>query len=425
MSVLGAMLTTDQAVRVVPVQTGLRSGHFYRETHAAIYMACIRVAARGEGVDAITVWDELCRSETPPGITRERLNELAGFPPSPGNAPHYARIVIETAELRGYLAGARQIQQGVHDHDRVAIQEGIEAVAKPVQETGEPAEPNELSHAVWEYLNAKGEPEVFELPWPSMNEHIGAGGFLRGEFTILTGWTNLGKSIALDQMLRHFHEQGKRCWLFCTEMGWLERSLRHVTAETAVPYSKLIRRQPLTEQERTDVRTALDAMPFGFRDASGWPATQISQEIVARKVDIAAIDPLNLIPFKDTREYDEVLRQLKETAVRANCHIVAISQLNMARFRDQNPPSPALRDIRDSGNAQYIASHIVSVHRTYRDGEPTKTGEIRFLKVRNGVTGRCKVEFIPGAFRFVEPKPAPPPEPSEVVMDFTGTDEAD
>src|SRR5919202_1850601 len=90
----------------------LDAGDFYRESHAKIYRACLALYAKGEPVDAITLTDELEeRSELEDVGGRVRVHELAALVPATANAAHYARIVRETATLRGLIRAGGEIQR--------------------------------------------------------------------------------------------------------------------------------------------------------------------------------------------------------------------------------------------------------------------------------------------------------------------------
>jgi replicative DNA helicase len=252
-ALLGALMTSRGILRAVLVQSGLRREHFGSEKHRAIFAACQRIAARGEDVDAITVWAQLERDEdVPAGITRSELSDLASNVPAPGNAPQYAGLVIEAAVLRAKREAALTILEGVADHDDRRILRGIEAASADVTDAAGPTEPHELRSALLDYLREPKPPEVLELPWATLNGFIGAGGMLRGELCLLAGWTNIGKSIALDQLMGAFATQGYRTWMFCTEMSWLERMCRWVAAQTGIEYRRLIRREKLTDDEFAD-----------------------------------------------------------------------------------------------------------------------------------------------------------------------------
>src|SRR3977135_4169192 len=109
-SVLGAMMISPGAIGAV--SEIVDAGDFYRESHAKVYRAALALYAKGEPVDAITLTDELEeRSELEDVGGRVRLHEIAALVPATANASHYARIVRETATLRGL------IRPGGHTHD--------------------------------------------------------------------------------------------------------------------------------------------------------------------------------------------------------------------------------------------------------------------------------------------------------------------
>src|SRR6058998_3527300 len=107
-SVLGAMLLSPGAIGAV--SEVLDASDFYRQSHAKIYRAALALYAKGEPVDAITLVDELEeRSELEDVGGRVRLHELAALVPATANASHYARIVRETATLRGLIRAGGEI----------------------------------------------------------------------------------------------------------------------------------------------------------------------------------------------------------------------------------------------------------------------------------------------------------------------------
>src|SRR5881227_2869367 len=109
-SVLGAMMLSPGAIGAV--SEIVDASDFYRESHAKIYRAAVALYAKGEPVDAITLTDQLEeRSELEAVGGRVRLHELAALVPATANAAHYARIVHETATLRGLIRVGQEIQR--------------------------------------------------------------------------------------------------------------------------------------------------------------------------------------------------------------------------------------------------------------------------------------------------------------------------
>src|ERR1700682_533878 len=107
-SVLGAMMISPGAIGAV--SEIVDASDFYRESHAKVYRAALALYAKGEPVDAITLTDMLEeRSELDDVGGRVRLHELAALVPASANAAHYARIVRETATLRGLIRAGREM----------------------------------------------------------------------------------------------------------------------------------------------------------------------------------------------------------------------------------------------------------------------------------------------------------------------------
>src|ERR671936_2548863 len=107
-SVLGAMMLSPGAIGAV--SEVLSPTDFYRESHAKIYKAALALYGRGDPVDAITLVDELeQRGQLDEVGGRVRIHELAALVPAAANAGHYAKIVRETATLRGLIRAGSEI----------------------------------------------------------------------------------------------------------------------------------------------------------------------------------------------------------------------------------------------------------------------------------------------------------------------------
>src|SRR2546423_10219981 len=109
-SVLGAMMLSPLAIGAVTESPNLSASDFYRERPGHTYKPILSLYAKGEPVDAITVVDELDRTQALDAAGgAERVHELATLVPAASNAPHYARIVSEMATLRGLIRAGNDI----------------------------------------------------------------------------------------------------------------------------------------------------------------------------------------------------------------------------------------------------------------------------------------------------------------------------
>jgi replicative DNA helicase len=396
-SVLGAMLVAEPAMRSVLVESGLTSKSFYFDKHREIYAAIQKVAHRDGTVDELTVGHEL-------PTHRHYISDLAAKVPSAGNALHYARIVAHAANLRMKLAGAQEIQGAVYELDEETreekIRSGLELIATDLETQANPTSEEELADDFFRYLDEEEAAEVMKLPFDELNECC-FGGYRRGQTTVVAGWTEMGKSWWVDQMIHGFHAQGYRCAIFATEMERRERVARFLFSKTGVAMEKLLLKK-LSPAEMNVVVSALPTIPFSYFEVNGWPVERICQQIILGGYDVVVIDVVNLIPgYEENQGATRILSRLMEVARKANCHVILVSHLNRARATQAKLPRPVKRDLRDSGMLETNAAAILFVHRNQDDnGEALTTGEIYFEKIRNGMKGGIRSLFDPTCARF-------------------------
>src|SRR3954467_8520453 len=113
-SLLGAMLLSRDAIAAA-VEGG-SADDFYRPIHGHIFDAITSLYAQGEGIDPVTVADELGRAgllDAVGGLAA--LLSLQPITPATSNAGRYAKIVEEHALLRRLIAVAREIEDLGYD----------------------------------------------------------------------------------------------------------------------------------------------------------------------------------------------------------------------------------------------------------------------------------------------------------------------
>lgn len=392
-AILGAILVNRNALQVVATDVGLKAEHFYLDKHRAIYAATQQAAAKEGFADELTVAAQLPEE-------RAYLSELTATVPAAGNAAAYARRVIHLAALRAKRQGALEILEGIGNQDDDKIQAGVLAVAADVEADSEPSTPEELADDMCDWLQEEpDEGDVLKLPWADLNEHC-AGGFRRGQMGLVTGWSGMGKSLVVGQMLRQWSSDGQRCLLLTTEMQRREILARFLASETAIAYEKIITRK-LNAENWKRILPALQRIPFHYHDAEGWSVERILSAIVSKQPDAAVIDPWNLIPHRDYYHMAETARRLKEIAARANCLVVVVAHLKTTRHRDGKKPRPIQSDIRDSGMLYNNAHWVLGLQREQNDqGKAQRKGELYFMKSRDAPEGGIEVEFRPKWLRF-------------------------
>lgn len=375
----------------------MQPDHFYREVHAEVYRGMLELSAAGEPVDALTLSEHLKRR-----VKRAEIDLLAGSVPAVGNVRKYASLVRETAVRRYKIKCAHAITAAAHEGNMDALAEAEAALADVERGARLVYTPEQLADVLYEFIE-KGGPEAWAPPWQEL-EWLLAGGFRRGEVTMLGGWSSHGKSVAVDQIAGHLHEKlNANVQLYINEMTPEQRGLRFVARETGINLNRLLRGKLRDQGEHLAYSKAIQGVPFSLlTDCADWTAEDIAYDIRRRKPDIAVVDILHLIPYEEEKDLRRISRVLNVAAKKARCHVLATVHLNEARSGTQLPP-PVVRDIKGSGAIRQDADNVVFVYREQSDDgtELLDEGRIYVAKARNGQLGGLAVDFDGGRVRFL------------------------
>src|ERR671919_3118132 len=245
-SVLGAMMLAPGAIGAV--SEILDASHFYRESHAKIYRAALALYGKGEPVDAITLVDELDeRGELEDVGGKVRVHELAALVPAAANSSHYARIVHESATLRGLIHVGGEIPQPGWEPpgnttEMVDRAEQILFELSQQRAKGEFTHIEELLKESFERITALYESGADVTGVPSGFRDIDriTSGFQEGNLIIVAARPSMGKSglslcIAANLAVR----AGTPVALFTLEMSKSEVTQRLMCSEAKVESQRL------------------------------------------------------------------------------------------------------------------------------------------------------------------------------------------
>jgi replicative DNA helicase len=401
-AVLGAVLMAETALDAV-TDAGLRPGHFRRPQYEALYAAMLGLRDAGVAVDALTLKARFQGAQSP--VTAGDIELLAFAVPQLGNVRDYARIVIDGAWFDNAQDVLYNATAALHDHDREALAAAVaslDALTDP--DATEPDPAGEFLD--WYDREHKGWP----LPWGLLTEAIG-GGLNPGEPTVIGGWSGMGKTFLLSQILRCCRKAGANVHEYANEMHGPARTARLLTAMTGIPVPVIVGRR-LTAAQRTEVLAALQALPYTTTATAGWPVEQYCSHLRRHKWDVAAIDTVTNLPCSRVDEWDRACVMLADAAAQAGTHLILVSQLNLERDKGKKPP-PVGRDLRNTGAWYQRARVVMFVHRDQQvietgDGtevwQPQSDGHVRIEKATHGDPTRAflPVTFNPRWLRFDE-----------------------
>lgn len=179
-SLLGAMLLSPRAISAA-ADASIGPEHYYWPARGHIHAAIVAVHGRGNGVDALTVADELERSEhtPPPGGWQAVLVELQAGTLGAGAAANHAAIIARTAEQRHALAVLAEATEAARNGEPVA--DILARIASPARPAGSQPLPVTPVHEL--------------LANPPERRTVIIDGLLRaGELAVVIAESNVGKS---------------------------------------------------------------------------------------------------------------------------------------------------------------------------------------------------------------------------------------
>lgn len=342
------------------LDTGLTDAHFYR--HGNVFRLAVKLHDDGTRIDTITL---------------PEAKDAAGPVPDLGNLPTYARRIVDKARWRDR-------RQAGHLLMEAAAGENEEQVALAERMLLAPAEhaqvyvKERLQDLAWRGVD-KPEPPGWRMPFFKKR-------LKRGTLHLWGGWTSHGKSVWVDQIARELDEQGANVWAWLNEMTAKERMDRLVSAKTGIALDRIEAGLLTTGDEYGAVLKALENIPFQIVECPGWTAEAICRDIRIRRPDVAVVDILHNVPYRDERDLASICLTFANTAKLADCCIIATVHLNRSGIVGAARPHPVMHHIKGASAFEQIADLVGMVWRQDDEttGRPQANGQLYTLKVRQG-----------------------------------------
>jgi replicative DNA helicase len=423
-SVLGAMLLSPNAVGTV--SEILDASHFYRESHAKLYRAALGLWTKGEPVDAIMLANELEeRGQLEEIGGQARVAELAALVPSTSNVEHYARIVKESAMLRGLVRVGQEITRLGYERQG-EVTDLVDRAEQMVFELGLERETSDFSH-IDQLLKESFErithlyeagADITGVPSGFRELDLLTSGFQPGNLVILAARPSMGKSalglcIAANLAVRHETPVA----LFTLEMSKSEVTQRMMCSEAKVE-SQRLRTGRLAPDDWPRLTAACDRLmkaPIYVDDAGSTTIMEVrskARRLKSKepKLGLIIVDYLQLMTSGATaenrvQEVSQISRALKVLARDLDVPILAMSQLSRA-VEQRHDKRPILSDLRESGSLEQDSDLVFFVYRDeyYLGEESDQQGlaEVILAKHRNGPTGLVKLSFLRRYAKFAD-----------------------
>jgi replicative DNA helicase len=418
-SVLGAILLSEQALDGLLIDVKLRPEDFYRQRHRLIFGAMIRLKEKTdpEPVDALTVCEELDRGgELEEAGGTAYVHSLPNLVPAAGNVRQYGRIVKDHSLLRRLLDTTRRIQDDVFTHSGEPQQlleqaEGALYRIAHDEHSGELRSIEAVLHDELEKLERVSREGVSLTGTPSGFQDLDdlTGGFQPGNLIVLAARPSMGKSAMVTNMAENASiKYGKPVALFSLEMSETELAQRFIASQAKLNGDDLRkgRVKPDRWPKVMQATEMLASAPLYVDDSSDLGILELrakTRRLHSRTpLGLVVVDYLQLMRPEDTsnnrvEQIGQISRGLKLLARELNIPVIAVSQLSRA-VEARPDKKPMLSDLRESGQIEQDADVVMFIYRDeyYLREESERPGEADVIvaKHRNGPVDTIILTFL-------------------------------
>lgn len=420
---LGSILINPDAI--IRVATILKPGDFFIHRHNWIYRAMVDLYEQKQGIDLLTLSDELQRREQLEEIGGESfLTGLINATPTSIHAEFYAGIVVRTADMRRLIDGAGEIARLAYT-DSVDPDDILDQAEQIIFNIASRKETQAgLRHIKaglnrhldqLEYLSQHSD-QLIGIPTGLTDLDKLMSGLQRSHMVTLAGRPGFGKtSLALAIALNAARRWQKRVAIFSLEMSEDELVQKLVSSETGID-SQRLRRGKIKDDEWPvffHANQILSETSIYIDDTPGLSPYELRSR--ARRLhaehglDLLVVDYLQLMrgdrrSENRQQEVSFISRSIKNLARELKIPVLALSQLSR-QVESRHDKRPLLNDLRESGSIEQDSDEVIFMYRddVYNpDSEFPNIVELILAKSRFGPTGTVSVYFKKHLSRFVD-----------------------
>jgi replicative DNA helicase len=382
---------------------------FYLSFHRQAYRTIQQLAAAGQPVDVITVYERMAAAgQDDDGMGLPRLNSIVQTVPSTDNVRRYAEIVLEKHQRRLAIAAAEEIAPLMWDEQRTPAEALDAAQGKLSSLAGTALQADDWTGVYEEMLahsqvldqRHRGELEAWSTGLADLDEYL-EGGFRPGELVIVGARPSQGKT-ALGLSIGVHMAQARPVAVMSMEMSKLELNDRLTAMLGHVSMSSVKRPNKGEGLEWGRVLEGVErakSLRLHVSDQGGLNINQVRHKARnARRLfglEVLVVDYIGLMSGLDQKanrnaQLGEISRGLKNLAKELRITVLCLAQLNR-KAEERADQMPQMSDLRDSGEIEQDADVILFIKRPIM-GNPELGDEWKHyakLSVAKNRQGRC------------------------------------
>ena len=367
---LSAMLLKEG--QVVPnVSAILEADDLHRPEHQMVFRAILRLHAKGEPIDILSVEKELLRVDDRQKIDHLYLISLINATYTTAYAEHHAKIIKEKADLRRLILASKIIREDanqakLHPNEIIAkAQLSFDRISRHYT----PSQKSSFADFFANHFDSEIEQMKNYANRLSGFDNLDQLQFFNPGLYVIGATPSAGKTTFCWQLLEQLALRGESC-IFCSyEMSKLELFAKSLARE-------LFKRVPSTDLTAADIRrgawsvqldatradfasSKLDLSILELQDESVDDLLALLKPLCSDKANapVVCLDYLQIVPSsKDTAKLgiDDSVRKLKKFQRDTNTTFFIISSFN----RDNYIRSVSFESFKESGNIEYTADVV-------------------------------------------------------------------
>ena len=386
---------------------------FYRQDHAIIYAAMLKLNEQNKPIDLITLSESLQSDgnlDKIGGLTT--IAQVMGANTISTNAAHYAQIIKEKSILRRIIRTGSNIAsrgyENTEDADNLLddAEKMILEISQGQQKKGLVPIDAVLSDAIdkLEFLYKQKE-GMTGVPSGFVDLDNITHGWQKSDFIILAARPSMGKTAFCLNLAENAAIQAQKTVAVFSLSN--EQLIRRMISSEAEIGQDALSTGRIKEEDWSvliEAITPLAQAPIYIDDT---PALSIRQmRAKARRLkaehglDLIIVDYLQLMTSGSKtenrqQEVSQISRSLKALARELEVPIIALSQLSRSTELSGDK-KPSLSHLRESGSLEQDADIVMFIHRDeYYNRESEKKGiaSIIIAKHRNGAVGEIELSF--------------------------------
>ena len=369
--VLGAILKDYSLFDELPNDKEI----FYSTKHQSIFEAMKEVKDKGLDIDIVTLSENL-----PQNVTMTYLGELTNTVASAENFSSHLQIVLECKKKRDIMKVVSSIDlKNTTENIGNDLQKLLDSILTSEKENISTRE------YLFEYIDNLYKPDEntgIKLGLDKVDKDIG--GLKPGQLVTIAGYTGMGKSILVSQIMLNMIHKGVKVDLFSLEMGIINKFVSNACSIDFkdIFLNKTSDREKLQITEYiSNILSTKQFEIYEFIDDINKIISQIKKDRLKGKVDIVFIDLINRVTdstFNDTnRAYflGSITRKLKLLAGKLGIPIVITAQINRS-VEQRKDKSPTLADVKESGGIAEDSDYVFGLYRNKDFDNEEKLAEV-------------------------------------------------